>query len=182
MFQSLRPNNQIFILHKDKPGLDVGTVVSVSLPTPKYPVPPMYGQPQEMVVDIVAKINNQDVTYQKIPANLEVADFGNNTIVISDNKEAMNLEIVSLKQKSQDIINSIDYHNNLVKEYEKILISLNPEFAEKKAQQNRIVTLENQVEEMTRSMASLMEMNKQLMARLNVGTIKTINSDESLGA
>ena len=94
----------------------------------------------------------------------------------------MNLEIVSLKQKSQDIISSIDYHNNLVKEYDKILTNLNPEFAEKKAQNNRIMSLENQVEEMTRSMASLMEMNKQLMARLNVGTIKTMNNNESLGA
>ena len=181
MFQSLRPNNQIYILHKDKPILDVGTVISVSLPSPKYPVPPMYGQPQEMIVDIVAKVNNQDVTYQKIPANLEVADFGNNTIVITDNREAMNLEVVSLKQKSQDIVDSIDYHKNLISEYDKLLTNLNPEFAEKKAQQSRIISLESQVEEMTKSMASLMEMNKQLIARLSVETPNT-NNNESLGA
>ena len=64
MFQSLRPNNQIFILHKDKPTLDIGTVISVSMPVPKYPVQPMFGQPQEMVVDVIEKVNNQDVTYQ----------------------------------------------------------------------------------------------------------------------
>ena len=44
MFQSLRPNNQIFILHKDKSLLEVGSVVSVSMPTPKYPVPQVFGQ------------------------------------------------------------------------------------------------------------------------------------------
>ena len=82
MFQSLRPNNQIFILHKDKSLLEVGSVVSVSMPTPKYPVPQVFGQPQEMVVDIVAKVNNQDVTYQKLPANLDIADFGTNGISI----------------------------------------------------------------------------------------------------
>jgi hypothetical protein len=76
----------------------------------------------------------------------------------------------------------MDFHQQVILNCDKMLSDLNPEFAEKKAQQTRIVTLENQVEEMTRSMASLMEMNKQLMARLNVGTIKTINSDESLGA
>ena len=181
MFQSLRPNNQIFILHKDKPILEVGTIISVSLPSPKYPVPPMYGQPQEMVVDIVAKVNNQDVTYQKMPANAEVADFGNNTMVITDNREAMNLEVVSLKQKSQDIVDSIDYHNNLIVEYDKLLVTLNPEFAEKQAQQNRIQTLEEQLEKMSASMSSLMDMNKQLMARLSAETIKTDNN-ESLGA
>lgn len=71
---------------------------------PKYPVQPMFGQPQEMVVDIVVKVNNQDITYQKIPANLDIADFNNSNIVLSDNREAMNSEIASLKQKSIAII------------------------------------------------------------------------------
>ena len=86
MFQSLRPNNQVFILHKDRAILETGSVVSVSTPMPKYPVQPMFGQPQEMVVDIVVKVNNQDITYQKIPANLDIADFNNSNIVLSDNR------------------------------------------------------------------------------------------------
>lgn len=174
MFQSLRPNNQIFILHKDKPILDVGTVISVSMPTPKYPIQPMFGQPQEMVVDITAKVNNQDVTYQKIPANLEVADFGNNNIVLSDNKAAMNSEIMCLKQRSIDVINSMEYHQNLISECDKLLTDLNPDLAEKRAQKERIDSLESQI-------STLMEMNKQLMARLSGETSKT-ESNESLGA
>ena len=174
MFQSLRPNNQLFILHKDKPLLEVGSVISVSIPTPKYPVQPMFGQPQEMVVDIIAKVNNQDVTYQKIPANLDVADFGNNSIVLSDNRDAMNSEIMCLKQKSVDILNSVDYHKGVITECDRLLSSLNPDLAEKQAQKAMIDTLESQI-------SSLMEMNKQLMARLSVETSKTENN-ESLGA
>lgn len=173
MFQSLRPNNQIFILHKDKPTLDIGTVISVSMPVPKYPVQPMFGQPQEMVVDVIAKVNNQDVTYQKIPANLDVADFGNNGIVLSDNKEAMNSEIMCLKQRSVDIINSVDYHQNLISECDKLLTNLNPDLAEKQAQKDRIDSLESQV-------LALVEMNKQLMARLSPEISKTENN-ENLG-
>lgn len=174
MFQSLRPNNQLFILHKDKPLLEVGSIISVSIPTPKYPVQPMFGQPQEMVVDIIAKVNNQDVTYQKVPANLDVADFGNNSIVLSDNRDAMNSEIMCLKQKSVDILNSVDYHKGVIAECDRLLSSLNPDLAEKQAQKARIDTLESQI-------SSLMEMNKQLMARLSVETSKTENN-ESLGA
>ena len=174
MFQSLRPNNQIFILHKDKPSLDVGSVISVSVPTPKYPVQPMFGQPQELVVDIVAKVNNQDVTYQKIPANLDVADFGNNSIVLSDNKEAMNSEIMCLKQRSLDILNSVDYHNNVITECDKLLNNLNPDLAEKQAQNDKIQKLEQQLEK-------LMDINKKLIARLDVETLKQVNN-ESLGA
>lgn len=174
MFQSLRPNNQLYILHKDKPSLEMGTVISVSMPTPKYPMQPMFGQPQEMVVDIVAKVNNQDITYQKIPANLDVADFGNNSVVLSDNKEAMNSELMSLKQRSVDVINSIDYHKNLIAECDILLSNLNPDLAEKREQKERIDSLESQL-------ALLMDMNKQLMARLSGETIKTDNN-ESLGA
>ena len=173
MFQALRPNNQIFILHKDTTALDTGTVLSVSMPSPKYNVPPSFGVPQEMVVDITAKVNNQDITYQKLPATAEVADFGNNTIVITDNRDAMNSEIACLKQKSVDIVNSREFHENLIVEYDKLLVSLNPEFAEKKAQQSRIDALEAQV-------TKLIELNSKLMTKLSAET-QNNESNESLG-
>lgn len=166
MFQSLRPNNQIFILHKDKSLLEVGSVVSVSMPTPKYPVPQVFGQPQEMVVDIVAKVNNQDVTYQKLPANLDIADFGTNGIVVADNKLAMNSEIMSLKQKSVDALNNIEFHQQVITSCDRMLSDLNPEFAEKQQQQAEINDLKTQVNELTRDISSLMQMNKDLIAQL----------------
>ena len=167
MFQSLRPNNQVFILHKDRAILETGSVVSVSTPMPKYPVQPMFGQPQEMVVDIVVKVNNQDITYQKIPANLDIAHFNNSNIVLSDNREAMNSEIASLKQKSIAIINSIDFHKEMISNCDKILSELNPEFAEKQQQQLEINSLKTQMGEMAKSITELMSMNKKLISQLN---------------
>lgn len=155
MFQSLRQNNQIYILHKDKPELETGSIISVSLPVPKWPNQPLLGANQEMVVDILAKVNGQDVTYQKIPANLDIADFGNGGIVLSDNKEAMNSEIMSLKQKSLDLINSVDYHKEVVENCDKLLTSLNPEFAERQQQQDEIKALKEQVALMANSISSL---------------------------
>lgn len=178
MFQSLRPNNQIYILHKDKAILEVGSVVSVSMPTPKYPVPQVFGQPQELVVDIVAKINNQDVTYQKLPANLEIADFGTNGLVISDNKIAMNSEIMSLKQKSIDAINSIEFHKGVIANCDNMLSSLNPEFAEKQQQQAEINELKTQVNDLSKGIADLMRMNKDLMSRLGD---KKVENYENVG-
>ena len=168
MFSNLRPNSQIYILYKDaSPRLDVGSVVSVSMPVPKYPIQPMFGQPQEMVVDITVKVNNQDVTYQKIPANLDIADFNNSNIVLSDNREAMNSEIASLKQKSIAIINSIDFHKEMISNCDKILSELNPEFAEKQQQQLEINSLKTQMGEMAKSITELMSMNKKLISQLN---------------
>jgi uncharacterized coiled-coil protein SlyX len=179
MFQSLRPNNQLFIFRKDKPELAVGSVVSVSTPMPKYQMQPAFGPHQEMVVDIVAKVNNEDITYQKIPATADIADFGNNSVVISDNREAMNSEILSFKKKSNDIINSIDYHKEIVVSCDKILAELNPEIAEKQAQQKEIDALRDQVSEMTKNMAALMETNKQLIAQFKVN--KKEKNNENVG-
>jgi len=161
MFQSLRPNNQIYILRKDKPVLEIGSVVSVSTPVPKYQMQPAVFGHQEMVVDIVAKVNNQDITYQKIPANAEIADFGSTNVVISDNKEAMNSEVLSLKKKSEDLIASIDYHKEIISGCESILSQLNPEFAEKKAQQEEMTFLRDRVDKMSKDIESLIEALKQ---------------------
>ena len=153
MFSNLRPNSQIYILYKDaSPRLDVGSVVSVSMPVPKYPIQPMFGQPQEMVVDITVKVNNQDVTYQKIPANLDIADFNNSNIVLSDSREAM--------------ISSVDFHKEMITCFDRILTELNPELAEKQQQQSEINSLKNQVGEMSKSITELMELNRELMLQL----------------
>lgn len=163
MFQNLRAGNQVYILHKDgHPSMETGYVVSVSMPMPKYQVPPVFGQPQEMVVDIVVKINNVDSTYQKLPATSDIADFGSSGLVISASREAMNAEIISLKNKSIEAINSVDYHKGVIEGCDSILSGLNPEYAERQQQQAEINELKSRLSE-------LMEMNRSLMSRLDSG-------------
>ena len=49
MFQNLRVNNQLYILHKEaKHFIEIGSVVSVSAPKPKYPMPAPMGQMPQM--------------------------------------------------------------------------------------------------------------------------------------
>lgn len=164
MFQNLRANSQIYILHKDaKPYIEVASVTGVSIPKPKYPLtaPPLGQMPQvEMVVDLSASINGQNTTFQGLPAGAEIADFGQNgNIVISCSRDAMNSEIASMKQRSLEIINSVTYHQGVIAGCDEMLNSLNPEYAEKARQEQEITELKKQ-------MSSLMEMNRQLMQRL----------------
>lgn len=150
MFQSVRPNSPIYVLHKgDNPRLETGYVVNQPIPKPKYQIPTSFGQPQEMIVDLVIKLNDTPINLSSIPASLDIADSYSNgeSIVISDSREAMNAEIISLKQKSIDVINSKPFHESLVKQYEKILSDFNPEMAEKQAQQQEIASLKGQIEE-----------------------------------
>lgn len=163
MFQSVRPNSPIYVFHKgDNPRLETGYVANQPIPKPKYQMPRNFGQPQEMIVDLVIKLNDVSMNLNAIPANLDIADSYSNgeNIVISDSRDAMNSEILSLKQKSIDIINSEPYHRSLVDTYDKILSDFNPEMAEKQAQQQEIASLRAQMDEMSKSMALLIEQLK----------------------
>ena len=168
MFQSLRVNSQFFILHKDaNPYVETGTVVNVSAPQVKYPLPQNIGQPQEMVVDVTININGTNQTYQKLPANQDVADFGTvGNIVVATSRDALSSEIVGLKKRSSDIVESVEYHRGLITSYDSILQQLNPEYREKQQQQAEINELKTQLGQMSQSMTELMEMNKQLMTEL----------------
>lgn len=170
MFQSLRNNNPVYIFHKgNKPYLEIGYIASISSPRPKYPVPANFTQPQEMLIDLSVKINEQIVNYNGLPAQSNVADttLNGDSIVITDSKETMNAEILSLKHKSEDIIKSIDFHKEFIVNCDKALTDLNPEFAEKQAQKIEISELKQQVTDISKSIIDLMESNKRLIEQLN---------------
>ena len=172
MFQSVRPNSPIYVFHKgDSPRLETGYVVNQPIPKPKYQMPNAFGQPQELVVDLVIKLNDITINMNSIPAQMDIADSYSNgeNLVISDSREAMNSEILSLKQKSVDIINSVPYHKNLIVTYEKLLSDFNPEMAEKQAQQKEISALKAQMDEMSRNMALLIKELKGGPINENVG-------------
>lgn len=168
MFSNLRSGSQVYILHKDAtPYIEVGQVVSVSQPIPRYQTN-NFMAPQELVVDVVVNVNNNNITLQKLPANLDVADQGtaNGSLFISTSRESMNTEITNLRQKSQDIINSIDYHKKVIQDCELLLQRLNPEFAEQKQQKQEIDNLKSQ-------MAEMMNDIKELTSQLKKETLKT---------
>lgn len=175
MFQSVRQSSQIYVLHNSgKPYLEIGTVALQPVTKQKYPSPINFGQPQELVTDIVVRIGDKTVNYNGLPAQNDVADTFSNgeSIIVSDSKEAINSEILGLKQKSVDTINSRAYHEELVTIYDKILCDLNQDYAEKKLQKEELETLKNQVNDMSKNIAELMKTNSQLIERLSIGGIQ----------
>lgn len=162
MFSNLRTNSQIYILHKESsPYVEVGTVMNVSQPVPKFPMNNFMNQ-QELVVDVTVKINDSTVTLQKLPANLDIADQGiNGNMVITTSREAMNSEVDALRQKSLGILNSVEYHQKIVQDCEILLQRLNPEFAEQRQQKQEIDTLKAQMSEMMSDMKDLMAQLKK---------------------
>lgn len=138
---------------------DVGFLVNQPMPKPKYTMPQTFGQPQEMVVDLVVKVNNETINLNGIPAQADVADSFSNgeTVVVSPSKDAINAEIVSEKQKSLDVVKSKPYHEKRAAQCDIILGQLNPEFAEKQVQKEEISQLKEQVGSLTAQVSRLVE-------------------------
>lgn len=169
MFQSLRTNQQFYILTKGiNPRLDVGMVTSVSAPQMKFPTMPQGISQPEYVVDVVVSVNGATQSFQRLPANKEIADFGDGygNIVVSMSRDAMNNELTTLKNRSEEHIKRVDEERQKIIAYEAILQQLNPEYAEKQKQDAEIANLKNQVAAMAQTNANLENMMSQLLAQL----------------
>lgn len=156
-FQNLRNNHQIYILHKDAiPTLEIGKITNISVPIPKYGNTSMYN---DLILDITADVDGRSTNFQKLPANSEIADFGNN-IVVAVSKEAMNSEVTSMKQRSLDILNSIEQHQSIIKGCDEILHILNPEIAEKQRQEQENKALREEINSLKQMFSEFMNQFK----------------------
>ena len=141
-FQNLRNNHQVYILHKSAiPTLEIGKITSMTVPVPKYGNTSMYN---DLVLDITVDIDGKSTNFQKLPANSEIADFGN-SLVVATSKEAMSNEVSSMKQRSTDILNSIEQHQSIISGCDEILQILNPEIAEKQRQEQENKALREEI-------------------------------------
>ena len=146
MFSGLRTNSLFYVLDKgENPTLRIGQVVSVSNPQQKYPSfnNGFTPQPMETVVDVKVKIGNDEVDFKQLLANGQIANDKN--LVVSESKDAMSAEVDAMLRTSKAILESVDYHEKVVKSCEGMLLQLNPQIAKEKEQAEKISKLEGKV-------------------------------------
>ena len=81
-------------------------------------------------------------------------------------RDAMNSELATLKNSSEEHIRRVDEERQKIIAYETILQQLNPEYAEKQRQEAEIENLKNQVTAMAKTNANLENMMQQLLMEL----------------
>lgn len=170
MFQSLRGNSTLYILHKDAtPYLELATVVSVGAPTPAPLNPAQPPQPfavPQMVVDVVVNKASGQETFQ-LPANCTTATLkGNAATVVAMSREGIADEISAMEQRSNDVIASYDYHKNMVVVCGQLKKQLYPEMVAQEQQEAKIKELEGTVANLTANMSAIMAQNQQMLELL----------------
>ena len=160
MFSTLRQNNPIYVLDKkDSPVLKKGIIETVS--PQRSRTGSFYGQPMDMIVDIRVNIDGTSQEFKNIPANLSIANDGN--IVISETKEAMSTEVDSMLSISKQILESVDYHKDVIEKCEQILKDLNPQFAKDKFQEEKINSLESRIGGVENTLGDIKDMLSKVL-------------------
>lgn len=168
MFQNLRENQQIYVLTKNpNPCLDMGTVVKIQGPMPKFQTNPTMMPQTEYVLDIVVSVNGINRTFQQLPVNKDSAEYVNEQTIIAVSRDAMNAELNSLKNESVAAIQRGRDEEAKLPVWDKLILQLNPEVAEKQRQEQEINTLKNQMSTMANDNAELKSMMAKLLARLD---------------
>ena len=166
MFQGLRTNSLFYVLDKgENPNLQIGQVVSVSNPQTKYPTfnNGFTPQPMETVVDVKVKLGDDEVDFKQLPANGHIAN--DKSLVVSDNKEAMSAEVDAMLRQSKAILESVDYHERVVKSCEGMLLQRNPQIAKEKEQTEKINKLEGKVSGIEGKIDKMMGWLQQTMSK-----------------
>ncbi len=159
MFSGLRQNGLFYILEKgDELKLNIGQVVSVSNPQPRYsqfPSSQPFSQP-DMVVDVKVKVDEEILEFKQLNANASIAHSG--SVIVSDSKEAMSAEIEGLLHTSRGILDSVSYHEKILASCDGILRELNPSFKKEKEQEEKIGMLEEKMVGIEGTLSDMMSM------------------------
>lgn len=150
MFSTLSKGNILYVL--DRRDKVKWVTASVEQVTPVYANDSQnYGQLPELRLDIIANVDGEQRTFKQVPSNNVIADFGEKSFVLSDNKDSLYNYTKKLLKDSEKIVNDVAYHESLIPQYKDILNDLIPGSAgndEVKALKGEINTLKGQLAEM----------------------------------
>lgn len=139
MFSTLRQGSVVYILNKENtPELQIGTVSGVNSPLTYTPYP-------QAAIDIQVKVGETSCEFKQLPGASSIVNYNNGKTVISDNKELMCSEVETMQKTSQDIIDHIPYHKEVISACEDMIKQLNPQVAKQKEQESKINSLETKV-------------------------------------
>lgn len=147
MFSNLRVGTPIYVLSKQEPKVSIGEVQSVGAPVPQFGTTYTAGylQPPKMLVDIKVKVGDEVIDLQKLPADQTIADFGTNGMVVSETRESILTEIENMRKSSQGVLDSVDYHRQMVNKCLQLTEELSPQAKAEAEQKRDIDTLKSQM-------------------------------------
>lgn len=126
--------------------------------------PNAFGQFPAMNIDIVVNINGEQKEFKGIHSNDFIADFGEDSFILADNKESLYNYVKSLLKTSEEATNEevINKHKRKIPMYREVLSEMMPG-----------VTSSNEVKELKAQVGNLQSQLAEALALLRNGNAKT---------
>lgn len=172
-FSQLRQNSPLYILNREGvPTVNIGTVIGVSAPMSKLGLPAAFGNVPDTVVDVTVRVDDKQGAFYKVPAALDVWEYEQNGVktpyILATTREGINAEVNALRQQALGVIESVGHNREVVKACDEMLMTLNPEYAEKQRQEQEIAELKSQLASQQTQMAELIALLKGREERVTV--------------
>lgn len=171
-FQSLKQGSPVYILQEGgaEPQLTIATVVNKPEPKPQYmtqtpgATPNVYAGTNLMqpVVEIVARMGNEDVPFSNLTPTASTASYNNGQTTICCTTEGMLPAVDAMMQKSRKHIEENPYHEAALAKGKEFLMMLNPRYREEEEQKQDIANLKEQVGGIYNTMNKMMEMMQSI--------------------
>lgn len=141
MFGGLTQGSIFYIFNKTNDGVELKKGVIEDIQKNGY----QFGKylQSEPNVDIKVRCGKEVYELQQLPANINITS--RNGLVVSDNEESITAEVKATRNVSQKIVDSEDYHKNVVVQCDEILRGIVPELAKEKEQEEKMGALEAKI-------------------------------------
>lgn len=125
--------------------------------------PNAFGQFPTVNMDIIINVNGKQREFRSVPGSDSIADFGEDSIIIADNKDTLYNYIKSLLKISEDATNkdTIKKHEQRIPQYRSVLSEMVPGSAGTE-----------EVKELKEEVSSLKEQLAEAISLLKSGTQK----------
>lgn len=148
MFQGLSQGAALTILYRNEPRVATGKVVSVNTHMPIYnPNQPMamFNGP---VTDITVQVGNDTIPFVGLPANGVTANFADKGLFVAIDKNSVIRELESLQAASEQALEQMPFHENMVSSCKRLLIENQPERQKEAQREQEIESLKTQLSTM----------------------------------
>ena len=175
MLYGLRQGAPLYVLYKGEPKIEILEVVSVSNPVPQFPVytAGLPASQPSRIIDIQARRGSETVKFEKVPADVAIADFGAASgIVLSESRDAILSEIEALRKTSERILSDVTKHKHIVSECDKMMRELNPALVRDAENTARLDNLEQRLDGLSNGMSSLEGLMSEVRALLKSSSKK----------
>lgn len=126
--------------------------------------PSAFGQMPSLNIDIVANINGEQKEFKGIHSNDFIADFGEDSFILADNKDSLYNYVKSLLKTSEEATNkdNIKKHEKWIPQYRDVLSEMMPG-----------ISNTNEVKELKEQVGILQSQLAETLALLKSGNTKT---------